>query len=78
MFKVDYTVPTTKSEYGSIFLKEDNVAHLVVREGWAEVREARANEAENPELLALLQCKDEAVAAKRGIWSDNQDDVSYL
>ena len=36
-FKVDYTVPSIGREFGSFFIGEQNVAKLVVEEGWAKV-----------------------------------------
>ncbi|KAF9978105.1 hypothetical protein BGZ73_003677 [Actinomortierella ambigua] len=70
MFRVDYTVPSTGREYGAIYLNQENVAHVLVREGWADVREVRGSEAENVDVEALYSYKAEAQAAKRGIWSD--------
>ncbi|KAF9183792.1 hypothetical protein BGZ51_003746 [Haplosporangium sp. Z 767] len=72
MFRVDYTVPNSGREYGAIFLNQENVAHTLVREGWADVREIRASDAENVDVEALYSYKAEAQAAKRGIWADNE------
>ncbi|KAF9581536.1 hypothetical protein BGW38_001413, partial [Lunasporangiospora selenospora] len=69
-FRVDHTVPNTGREYGSIHLGDENIANLLVREGWADVREARSSDAENADLIALNALKAEAQEAKRGIWGD--------
>lgn len=34
---MDYTVPSIGREFGSVFLGDENVALLVVSEGWAKV-----------------------------------------
>jgi staphylococcal nuclease domain-containing protein 1 len=78
MFRVDYTVPSTGREYGAIFLNQENVAHMLVREGWADVREIRASDAENVDVEALYSYKAEAQAAKRGIWADSASVSSWM
>ncbi|KAG0060709.1 hypothetical protein BGZ90_003919 [Linnemannia elongata] len=75
MFRVDYTVPSTGREYGAIFLNQENIAHMLVREGWADVREIRASDAENVDVEALYSYKAEAQAAKRGIWADSASGI---
>ncbi|KAG0307678.1 hypothetical protein BGZ98_010097 [Dissophora globulifera] len=70
MFRVDYTVPSTGREYGAIYMNQENIAHMLVREGWADVREIRASDAENVDVEALYSYKAEAQAAKRGMWAD--------
>ncbi|KAF8941218.1 hypothetical protein BGZ58_001022 [Dissophora ornata] len=75
MFRVDYTVPNTGREYGAIFVNQENIAHLLVREGWADVREIRASESENVDAEALYSYKAEAQAAKRGIWAENETGI---
>ncbi|KAG0237947.1 hypothetical protein BGW42_008047 [Actinomortierella wolfii] len=75
MFRVDYTVPSTGREYGAIYLNQENVAHILVREGWADVREVRGSDAENVDVEALYSYKAEAQAAKRGIWSDTDKGI---
>lgn len=78
MFRVDYTVPSTGREYGALYLNQENVAHTLVREGWADVREVRASDAENVDVEALYSYKAEAQAAKRGIWADNESVRLFL
>ncbi|KAF9348004.1 hypothetical protein BGX26_000533 [Mortierella sp. AD094] len=75
MFRVDYTVPSTGREYGTLYLNQENIAHMLVREGWADVREVRASEAENVDVEALYSYKAEAQAAKRGIWAEDGSGV---
>ncbi|KAF9962841.1 hypothetical protein BGZ65_007643 [Modicella reniformis] len=75
MFRVDYTVPTTGREYGTLNLNQENVAHMLVREGWADVREVRASDAENVDVEALHSYRAEAQAAKRGIWQENESGI---
>ena len=77
MFRVDYTVPSTGREYGAIFLNQENIAHMLVREGWADVREIRSSDAENVDVEALYSYKAEAQAAKRGIWADSSSVSVY-
>lgn len=71
MFRVDYTVPSTGREYGAIYLNQENLAHTLVREGWADIREIRATEAGNVDVEALYSYRAEAQAAKRGIWAED-------
>lgn len=71
MFRVDYTVPSTGREYGAIYLNQENLAHTLVREGWADVREIRAAEAGNVDVEALYSYRAEAQAAKRGMWAED-------
>ncbi|KAF9914354.1 hypothetical protein BX616_008467 [Lobosporangium transversale] len=75
MFRVDYTVPSTGREYGSIYLNQENVAFTLVREGWATIREIKPSESENADVEALYSYKAEAEAAKRGIWTDKESGI---
>ncbi|KAG0244854.1 hypothetical protein B0O80DRAFT_422479 [Mortierella sp. GBAus27b] len=75
MFRVDHTAPSTGREYGAIFFNQENVAHTLVREGWAEVREVRASEAGNVDVEALFSYQAEAQNAKRGKWQENETGI---
>ncbi|KAG0353570.1 hypothetical protein BG005_007157 [Podila minutissima] len=75
MFRVDHTIPSTGREYGAIYLNQENLAHTLVREGWADIREIRAAEAGNVDVEALYSYRAEAQAAKRGIWAEDGSGV---
>ncbi|ONK78188.1 uncharacterized protein A4U43_C02F15460 [Asparagus officinalis] len=69
-FKVDYTVPSIGREFGSVFLGEQNVAKLVVEEGWVKVREQGQQKAEVSPFLSELQALEEQAKQKGlGRWS---------
>ncbi|CAG8535934.1 16494_t:CDS:10 [Racocetra fulgida] len=72
-FRIDYTVPTTNREYGSVFLGSENITQLIVREGWAKVREdGRKNkdDSRGEEVDNLVALESAAQAAGKGIWGD--------
>lgn len=69
-FRVEYTVPSIGREFGSVFLGDQNVAKLVVEEGWAKVREQGQQKGEVSPFLAELQILEEQAKQKgRGRWS---------
>lgn len=70
-FRVNHQAQSGR-EYGTLELNQENVAYMLVREGWANVREVRASDAENVDVEALYSYKAEAEAAKRGIWQENE------
>ncbi|KAM8818542.1 staphylococcal nuclease domain-containing protein 1 [Rhynchonycteris naso] len=70
-FTIENKIPQGR-EYGMIYLGKDtngeNIAESLVAEGLATRREGmRAN---NPEQNRLLECEDQAKAAKKGMWSE--------
>lgn len=76
-FRVDYTIPTSGREYGSILIGSENVnvTQMVVKEGWAKVREdGRKNKEENrgEDIETLLSLESEAKSAGRGIWQNQE------
>ncbi|XP_059645186.1 ribonuclease TUDOR 1-like [Cornus florida] len=69
-FRVDYTVPSIGREFGSVFLGDENVAIMVVAEGWAKVREQGQQKGELSPFLAELLRKEELAKQKGlGRWS---------
>ncbi|KAL6493779.1 Translin-1 [Orobanche gracilis] len=69
-FKVDYTVPAIKREFGSVFLGDKNVALLVVAAGWAKVREQGQQKGEaSPFLAELLRLEEHAKQDGLGRWN---------
>ncbi|RUS33118.1 hypothetical protein BC938DRAFT_473013 [Jimgerdemannia flammicorona] len=73
-FKPEYTI--SNREYGSIFINNENVAQLCVKEGWLKVRETRRDASEETvaEVEALKKIEAEAVAAKKGVWTENKEE----
>ncbi|XP_066118322.1 staphylococcal nuclease domain-containing protein 1 [Saccopteryx bilineata] len=70
-FTIENKIPQGR-EYGMIYLGKDtngeNIAESLVAEGLATRREGmRAN---NPEQNRLLECEEQAKAAKKGMWSE--------
>ncbi|GAB5593132.1 hypothetical protein Unana1_08032 [Umbelopsis nana] len=76
-FVSDYTINTSNPprEYGTICIPNGgDVAQLVIKEGWAKVREGgKRNESEAEDSLDVLKkLEDEARNASKGIWADKQ------
>ncbi|OVA17327.1 Tudor domain [Macleaya cordata] len=69
-FRVEYTVPSIGREFGSVFLRDKNVAFLVVSEGWAKVREQGQQKGEvSPFLAELQRLEEQAKQQGSGRWS---------
>ncbi|KAI3944395.1 hypothetical protein MKW98_006556, partial [Papaver atlanticum] len=69
-FRVDYTVPSTGREFGSVFLGDKNLALLVVAEGWAKVKEQGNQKREASSYLTeLLRLEEQAKTQGLGRWS---------
>lgn len=72
-FVVDYKVPTSGREYGTVFLAredepEENVTEEIVREGLASVRkEGKAD------LSRLVELEEQAKSAGRGKWGTENE-----
>ena len=83
-FRTLYTIPSTKREYGNVFLAGGvKMPALALEEGWVKVREdaSRKNDSDDSQSL-LDDLKAKEAAAKdnsRGIWSpgDGKVHVSY-
>ncbi|CAG8450919.1 5228_t:CDS:10 [Acaulospora colombiana] len=72
-FRVDYTIPNSGREYGTVYLGSENLAHLVVKEGWAKVREEnRKNKEEDRDYDDLISFEQAAQSAVKGIWQDKE------
>ncbi|RIA91953.1 transcription factor [Glomus cerebriforme] len=77
-FRVEYTIPNTGREYGTVLLGSENVTQMVVKEGWAKVREdGRKNKEESrgEEIETLIALESEAKSAGKGVWQ-NQEQYS--
>ncbi|CAH2073709.1 unnamed protein product, partial [Thlaspi arvense] len=70
-FKVDYKVEAIGREFGSVFLGHENLAKLVVQNGWAKVREpGRQNQDKvSPYIAELHQLEEQAKQEGFGLWS---------
>jgi staphylococcal nuclease domain-containing protein 1 len=77
-FRVDYTIPNSGREFGTVFFGNENVANLaqmVVREGWAKVREdGRKNKEDSrgEDIDTLDALEAEAKSAGKGIWKSEE------
>ncbi|KAL8139970.1 hypothetical protein V2J09_005991 [Rumex salicifolius] len=61
VFKVDYTVASIGRDFGSVFMGKQNVAELVVADGWAKVREQGGQRGEvAPNMEKLLALEEQA------------------
>ncbi|KAL1918675.1 uncharacterized protein VTP21DRAFT_2697 [Calcarisporiella thermophila] len=72
-FRPEYTVGTPGREYGSVFVGQDSVAHILVREGWARVQ-PRRDESNPEDIEVLTQLQNEAEKQKKGIWSEDKSE----
>lgn len=73
----EYTVGSSNPprEYGSISLQNgEDVAQLIVKEGWAKVREGgkRGESEANDSLDTLKKLEEEARDGSKGMWGDKQ------
>ncbi|KAL1203817.1 Ribonuclease TUDOR 2 [Cardamine amara subsp. amara] len=71
-FKVDYKVEAIAGrEFGSVYLGNENLAKLVVQNGWAKVREAGQQNQDkvSPYIAELLQLETQAKQEGFGRWS---------
>ncbi|CAG8525062.1 10315_t:CDS:10 [Gigaspora margarita] len=71
-FRIDYTVLNNR-EYGTVFLGNENITQLIVKEGWAKVREdGRKNkdESRGEEVDKLTELEKAAQEAGKGVWGD--------
>ncbi|KAG8379632.1 hypothetical protein BUALT_Bualt07G0109100 [Buddleja alternifolia] len=70
IFKVDYSKPSIKRDFGSVFLENKNVAFLVVAAGWAKVRrQGQQKEDASPFLTELLRLEELAKQQGLGRWT---------
>ncbi|ESQ31759.1 hypothetical protein EUTSA_v10003594mg [Eutrema salsugineum] len=71
-FKVDYKVEAIAGrEFGSVYLGNENLAKLVVQNGWAKVREPGQQNQDkvSPYIAELLQLEEQAKQEGFGRWS---------
>ncbi|CAN8256952.1 unnamed protein product [Cochlearia groenlandica] len=70
-FKVDYKVENIGREFGSVFLGHENLAKLVVQNGWAKVRQPgqQKQDKASPYIAELLQLEEQAKQEGFGCWS---------
>jgi endonuclease YncB( thermonuclease family) len=76
-FVSEYIVNTSNPprEYGTISLQNgDDVAQLIIKEGWAKVREGgKRSESDGGDSLEILKkLEEEARSGSKGIWGDKQ------
>jgi len=74
-FRVEYTIPTNEREYGTVFLDNENVAQMVVKEGWAKLREdGRKNKEESrgEDIETLANLESEAQSTGKGVWENKE------
>ncbi|KAI9288325.1 hypothetical protein BC943DRAFT_316272 [Umbelopsis sp. AD052] len=76
-FVSEYTVGSSNPprEYGTISLQNgDDVAQLIVKEGWAKAREGgkRGESESNDSLETLKNLEEEARNGSKGMWGDKQ------
>ncbi|KRY53537.1 Nuclease domain-containing protein [Trichinella britovi] len=71
LFTVDYKVPTSGREYGSVFVtidgKRQNVAETLVSQGWLEVRQSGVKSNDDA-VKRLLELQNTAKANSKGKW----------
>uniref|UniRef100_A0A5S6QCB8 Staphylococcal nuclease domain-containing protein n=1 Tax=Trichuris muris TaxID=70415 RepID=A0A5S6QCB8_TRIMR len=77
-FKLEYTIPNTGREFGSLLVKIDgnmyNVADKLISEGLAELRPAKVKDERYKYLSELAAA---AVSARKGKWS-NDDPANHI
>jgi staphylococcal nuclease domain-containing protein 1 len=74
-FKVDYSVPAIKRDFGTVYFNGESVLKTVVAAGWARVKEARDPKEKSDEYEELLALEATAKDAKIGMWGGpNMDD----
>lgn len=74
-FKVDYSVPAIKRDFGTVYFNGESVLKTVVAAGWASVKEARDPKEKSDEYDELLALEAKAKDAKIGMWGGpNIDD----
>jgi staphylococcal nuclease domain-containing protein 1 len=66
-FKVDF-VTNAGREYGSVMLNQINLAHEMVKEGWARVKEEKSDKEEAVEMKALRELEAKAREQNKGVW----------
>jgi len=70
VFKVAYTVASIGRDFASVFMGNQNVAELVVADGWAKVREQGGQRGEvAPNMEKLLALEEQAKQQGLGKWS---------
>ncbi|CAN8264740.1 unnamed protein product [Cochlearia groenlandica] len=71
-FKVDYKVEAISGrEFGSVYLGNENLAKLVVKNGWAKVRAPGQQNQDkvSPYIAELIQLEEQAKQEGFGLWS---------
>ncbi|CAI2177546.1 18398_t:CDS:10 [Funneliformis geosporum] len=73
IFRVEYTIPNSGREYGTVFLDSENVAHMVVKEGWAKLREdGRKNKEDDKDFEVFAALESAAQSAGKGVWENKE------
>ncbi|OJD19353.1 hypothetical protein AJ78_00715 [Emergomyces pasteurianus Ep9510] len=79
-FQVLYTIPTTKREYGTVKLPNNQeLPELCVAEGWVKVREDAGKREESEDTVSLLDklrdLENRARAESKGVWASTGGDL---
>ncbi|KAJ3110785.1 hypothetical protein HDU96_006267 [Phlyctochytrium bullatum] len=75
-YRVEYTTNSNNRDFGTISLQppgvegETNLTKLVVKSGWAKVKQAEGKRAPSDEQVALHELEAAAQAAKLGLWAE--------
>ncbi|KAJ3083740.1 nuclease domain-containing protein [Quaeritorhiza haematococci] len=76
-FKVEYTTTTNQRDFGVLTLPpgggvdgETNVTRLLIKEGWAKVKQPDGKRQASEEQIALTELEQSAQAAKKGLWAE--------
>ncbi|KAK2811435.1 hypothetical protein FQN50_002058 [Emmonsiellopsis sp. PD_5] len=83
-FKVLYTTPTTKREYGIVRVREDSseLPAACVSEGWVKVREDAGKRDESEYTVALLSklrdLEDRARTESKGLWASGEGRIETV
>ena len=55
-FRVDYSIPTTGREFGTVFLGSENITHTLIREGLVRVRDNKGKYVQRSRPPAAATC----------------------
>lgn len=76
-FRILYTIPTTKREYGTVLASPNGpqFPELAVAEGWVKIREDAGRKDDSDESASLVEklqvVEARAKADSKGIWSES-------
>ncbi|XP_062185948.1 ribonuclease TUDOR 2-like [Phragmites australis] len=73
-FRVDYMLPATGREFGTVYLGDQNIACLVVANGFANVKQQGQKANDNPYVAELVRLEDTAKQHGLGRWTKEPND----